>query len=570
MNHPERKIIQKSAIITGGNSGIGLATSIALLDRGYKVIVIDKNISTISSLKNTFQNLYSYECDISNDDDIEKTFQKIHKIADTIDILINSAGIGAISDFDKQELPVFKKVMDINFLGTVRIIKACLPSMVEKRNGHIINISSISGKVTIPQNSSYCCSKGALEGFSESLRIEVKNHNINVSVINPRNVRTQFHNNVLSSGAGNEDNPKSAGMPVDHVVKKIIQVIEKPKRNVYLPLHIEFGAICEAISLPLMDRFYFHCTRKITRSLDTTMVAIVTGAGSGIGKAVASYLCTQGLTVVMIDENKDLVFPAAKEMADLGGNPVPVPCDIRDYETVRQTIHKITMDFGRIDLLITNPCSSVWGKIECVPIKDIISDMETNFYGPVHLVKEVLPIMQREGRGHVISVLSTNAIRGKPYLSSSGATDFALRSFSRCLDREMAKKHNRIKFSEIFHASDEMPSHEGSSSLAEEIIPVIGREEALKKFFLSMEKVAKCVPELVETGKTRKFVSLSSYLLLLLNSLAPSVIDLYFSQLINKNELRGLGSSDTKQLSWPTLLMMVKLKLFKISSHKKY
>ena len=569
MNHPEKKVIQKSAIITGGNSGIGLATSIALLNSGYKVIVIDKNISTISSLKNTYQNLYSFECDISNDDDIEKTFQKIHTIADTIDILINSAGIGAISDFDKQELPVFKKVMDINFLGTVRIIKACLPSMLEKKHGHIINISSISGKVTIPQNSSYCCSKGALEGFSESLRTEVKNHNIKVSVINPRNVRTQFHNNVLSSGAGNEDNPKSSGMPVDHVVKKIIQVIEKPRRNVYLPFHIKFGAICEAISPLVMDRFYFHCTRKITRPLDTSMVAIVTGAGSGTGKAVASHLCTQGLTVIMIDENNDMLFPAAKEMADLGGNPVPVPCDIRHYETVRQTIHKIAMEFGRIDLLITNPCYSVRGKIESVPIKDIILDMETNFYGPVHLVKEVLPIMQREGRGHVISVLSTNAFRGRPYLSSSGATDFALRSFSRCLDREMAKKHNCIKFSEIFHAGVEMPSHEISSALAEEIIPVIEGKES-KKIFSSVEKVAKCVPELAETGKTRKFVSLSSYLLLLLNSLAPSVIDLYFSQLVHKNELRGSGSSDTKQLPRPTWLIMVKLKLFKISSHKKY
>ena len=546
MGYHEGKMMQKSAIITGGNNGIGLATSIALLNRGYKIIVIDKNISTISLLSNDNQNLYAFECDVCKDDDVEKTFQKIRTITDTIDILINSAGIGAIGDFDEQDIKIFKNVMNINFLGTVRVIKACLPLMVEKKKGHIINISSISGKVAIPQYSSYCCSKWALEGFSESLRIEVKNQNIKVTVINPSNVRTNFHKHVLSSGASNNDNLKSVGMPVEYVVKKIIQIIEKPKRNAYLPLRIELGAICEVISLSLMDRFYFQCARKINRSLDTSMVAIVTGASSGIGKAVASDLCAKGLTVIMIAEDKDTLFTAAKEMADLGGNPVPVPCDIRDPETVRQTINKIMMDFGRIDLLVNCACYPVHGKIECVPIKEYVSGIETNFYGSVHIVKEVLPFMEQEGRGHIVSVLSTNAIRGRPYLSSSGATDFALRSFSRCLDREMSKKYNSIKFSEIFHASVDIPFHGERITLVEKIIAVMGGK-SLQRKFLSPEKVAKSVLELLETGKTRKFVPLSSYLLLVGNTLMPSVVDLYFSQLINNHELLGSSRNSRPQ-----------------------
>jgi hypothetical protein len=531
-------MMQKSAIITGGNNGIGLATSIALLNRGYKIIVIDKNISTISTLSNDNKNLYAFECDVCKDDDVEKTFQKIRTITDTIDILINSAGIGAIGDFGEQDIKIFKNVMNINFLGTVRIIKACLPLMLEKKEGHIINISSISGKVAIPQYSSYCCSKWALEGFSESLRIEVKNQNIKVTVINPSNVRTNFHKHVLSSGASNNDNLKSVGMPVDRVVKKIIQIIEKPQRNAYLPLRIELGAICEVISLSLMDRFYFQCSRKITRSLDTSMVAIVTGASSGIGKAVASDLCAKGLTVIMIAEHKDTLFTAAKEMADLGGNPVPVPCDIRDPETVRETIRKITMDFGRIDLLINCACYSVRGKIECVPIKEYVSGIETNFYGSIQIVKEVLPCMEREGKGHIVSVLSTNAIRGRPYLSSYGATDFALRSFSRCLDREMSKKHNSIKFSEIYHASADITIQGENSTLVGKILAIVGGLSSKRKI-LSTEKVAKSVLELLETGKTRKFVTLSSYLLLVGNTLVPSVVDLYFLKLIHKNELGG-------------------------------
>jgi short-subunit dehydrogenase len=530
-------MMQKTALITGGNNGIGLATSIALLNKGYKVIVIDKTISNISRASNN-KNLYSFECDVCKDEDVEKTFLEIRKIAENIDILINSAGIGAIGDFDKQDVNIFKNVMNINFLGTVRIIKACLPSMLERKEGHIINISSISGKVSIPRYSPYCCSKWALEGFSESLRIEVKNQNIKVTVINPANVRTDFHKHVLSSEAGNDDNLKSVGMPVDYVVKKIIQIIEKPKRNAYLPLRIELGAICEAISLSLMDRFYFQCARKINRSLDTTMVAIVTGAGSGIGKAIASDLCANGLTVIMIAGTKDeLLFTAAKEMAHLGGNPVPIPCDIRDHETVKQTINKIMTDFGRIDILINSTCYSVNGKIECIPIKEYILDMETNFYGSIQIVKEVLPLMEREGRGHIVSVLSTNALRGMPYLSSFGATDFALRSFSRCLDREMSKKHANIKFSEVFHASVDKPFHGESITLVGKI-SAHSEGVSSKRKRLSAENVAKCVLELLKTGKTRKFVPLSSCLLLIGNTLAPSLVDLYFSKLIN-NKVRG-------------------------------
>jgi uncharacterized protein len=525
-------MMQELALINGGNDGIGLATSIALLNKGYKVIVIDKNISNIQRGSNDNKDVYIFKCDVCKDDDIKKTFLKIREIADSIDILINSAGIGAFGDFDKQNINVFKNVMDINFFGTVRIIKACLPSMLEKKKGHIINISSISGKVSFPGSSPYCCSNWALEGFSESLRIEVKNQNINVSVINPGNVRTNFHKHVLSSEGRNDDNLKPAGMPVDYLVRKIIQTIDKPKRDVYVPWRIELAAICEGIFPSFMDHFYFKCARKKNMHLDNTKVAIVTGASSGIGKAIASDLCAKGLTVIMIARNKDKLFTAAKEMADLGGNPVPIPCDVSDHETVRQTIDKIMMDFGKIDILINNAGYSVRGKIENVPIEEYISNMGTNFYGSIQIVKEVLPVMERECKGHILSVLSTNAIRGLPYLSSYGATKFALRSFSRCLDREMSRRHIDINFSEIFPARVDTPFLVKDFSSVGKMNATVGWSSSEGKN-LSAEEVAKCVLELLETRKTRKFVPLKSYLLLVGNTLAPSIVDLYLSRVRN-------------------------------------
>ncbi|CEG13793.1 Short-chain dehydrogenase/reductase SDR (fragment) [groundwater metagenome] len=152
----------KVALITGGNDGIGLSISKALLDKNYKVIIIDKNIHNATEINKENKNLYVFCCDICNEKEVTETFKKVWKITNTIDVLINSAGIGAFGNFDKMDIEIFRRVMDVNFFGTVRIIKECLPSMLKNENGHIINISSISGKVALPGSSAYCCSKWAL------------------------------------------------------------------------------------------------------------------------------------------------------------------------------------------------------------------------------------------------------------------------------------------------------------------------------------------------------------------------------------------------------------------------
>ncbi|PKP58204.1 MAG: hypothetical protein CVT88_02615 [Candidatus Altiarchaeales archaeon HGW-Altiarchaeales-1] len=523
---------QKTALITGGNDGIGIAVSKTLLEGDYKVIIIDKNVNNANEMVKENKNIYVFRCDITNEKEVTETFKKIREITDNIDVLINSAGIGAFGDFDEIDISVFRKVMDVNFFGTVRVIKECLPSMIKNEKGHIINISSISGKVALPGSSPYCCSKWALEGFSESFRIEVNHKHIGVSVINPGNVKTEFTKHSLLSKAANNNHRTSKGTPVDFVVKKVMQVLEKPARNIYIPSKIGLGAIIDAIFPSVMDRFYFHCARKTNVCLDNAKVAVVTGASSGIGNAVASTLCARGLTVIMIARNKEKLFSAAKEISALGGNPVPFPLDIRDYEAVKQTIKKIIMDFGQIDILVNNAGYSVSGKVEDVPIEKYISNMETNFFGGIQIIKEVLPYMKQENNGHIINVLSTNAIRGIPNLSSYGATKFALRAFSRCLDRELARKNINIKVSEVFPASVETPF------FVENADTVSGASTSpMLKFnrnLLSAEEVAKEIIVLLETGKTRKFLPLKSYFLFVGNTISPSLVDLFF---LNRKKL---------------------------------
>ncbi|CEG13794.1 putative short chain dehydrogenase [groundwater metagenome] len=313
---------------------------------------------------------------------------------------------------------------------------------------------------------------------------------------------------------------------MDFVVKKIMMVLENPVHNLYIPSNIGIGTIIDAIFPSLMDRFYFHCERKMKGCLENARVAVVTGASSGIGKAVASDLCSRGLTVIMIARNKEKLFSTSKEISTLGGNPVPLTLDIQDYEAVKQAVKKIIMDYGQIDILVNNAGYSVSGPVENVPIEKYVSNMETNFFGSIQIVKEVLPHMQQEGKGHIVNVLSTNAIRGIPNLSSYGATKFALRAFSRCLDREMAKGHINIKVSEVFPASVDTPFFVENIDNSNGVI--VPTPTPQRRKLLSAEKVAKSILILLETGKTRKFLPLKSYLLLVGNTVFPSLVDLFF------------------------------------------
>ncbi len=193
----------KVVLVTGSSSGIGLETSFLLTREGYITYASMRNVSrsekVFEMLRQEYLNLKIIEMDVSDDKSVKDGITKIIESEGRIDIVINNAGIdtlGAVEDLSIQE---YKEQFETNFYGVIRITKEILPIMREQRKGIIINVSSIGGRTGIPLNSAYSSSKFALEGFTESLRYEVKEYGIRVHLIEPGIVKTNFFENATIS-----------------------------------------------------------------------------------------------------------------------------------------------------------------------------------------------------------------------------------------------------------------------------------------------------------------------------------------------------------------------------------
>lgn len=184
--------------------------------------------------------------DIQNNDSVQRCVEEVVGRAGRIDVLVNNAGFDLYGAFEETSLEEFEEQIDTNFMGAVRMVKAVLPRMRAQGGGRIINISSLGGRLGLPMNSAYAASKFALEGFSESLRLELLPHKVYISVVVPgavatdtldssiREVRTPVTAYVARREAMvrkmRDDGAKSSVKPTDvaEAVERIIAINEPP------------------------------------------------------------------------------------------------------------------------------------------------------------------------------------------------------------------------------------------------------------------------------------------------------------------------------------------------------
>jgi 3-dehydrosphinganine reductase len=198
MRNPDTTFKGKNVIVTGGSSGIGKATAKLLARKGSNVSIIardqaklDQALREIEAEGNGVQQQFrAFSADVTNSEEMKATVEAIVEGGAPPDILINSAGIVYPGYFEELPLSTFRAQMDVNYFGTLHAVKAVLPYMIEKCSGHIVNISSIAGVIGVFGYTAYGASKFAVRGFSEVLRIELKPHNIGVSLVIPNDTDT--------------------------------------------------------------------------------------------------------------------------------------------------------------------------------------------------------------------------------------------------------------------------------------------------------------------------------------------------------------------------------------------
>ncbi len=228
----------KVVAITGGSDGIGKALVDSLINDGAKVATCSRNQDKLYQLQlaHTSKPLHTIVADVSNYNDCRNFIESTISTFGNIDILINNAGISMRALLSDLDIDVIKKVMDINFYGTVYCTKLALNSII-KQQGTIVGVSSIAGYRGLPGRSGYSASKFALNGWLEAVRTELYDKNVNVMWVSPGFTSSNIRNAALNSQGnkqGETPMDEAKMMSSEECARHILKAIEKRKRTLVL------------------------------------------------------------------------------------------------------------------------------------------------------------------------------------------------------------------------------------------------------------------------------------------------------------------------------------------------
>ena len=253
----------KRVWVTGASSGIGEALAVAFAERGAQLVLSARNEVEINRVaarctKSGATSVLVQPLDLERHESIPGIVESVLKKAGKVDILVNNGGISQRSLAKETSLDVDKKLMAVNFFGTVALTKALLPNMLMHQLGHIVTITSLTGKFGSPYRSSYAASKHALHGFFDSLRAELSDMHIKVTLICPGFVHTNVSKNALTGdGAklGTMDEATEKGMEPERLAHKILQAIADGKEEAYFGGKRSVGRISEAFLSALFRQY---------------------------------------------------------------------------------------------------------------------------------------------------------------------------------------------------------------------------------------------------------------------------------------------------------------------------
>lgn len=252
--------------ITGASSGIGEGLAHAFAQQNAKLILLARRVEELERVKKMCagdpSRIAILPLDVADLDSLPGKAQQAHSLFGKFDILVNNAGIGMRGYVVDVEMAVQQRVMQVNYFGQIALTKAVLPYMIEQRHGHIVVVSSLTGKLPVPGRSAYCASKHALHGFFDALRGEVYQYNIKVTIVCPGFVQTHISENALladgSTRGGKMDKEHRSSMTPAESAKSILYAIRTSKEE------YDYGGV-EKFAVPIRKWFPWLYSRAIRR-----------------------------------------------------------------------------------------------------------------------------------------------------------------------------------------------------------------------------------------------------------------------------------------------------------------
>jgi uncharacterized protein len=242
----------KVVLITGASSGIGKDTAIEFAKKGSNIVLVSRTKGKLEQvaeqLKQFNVTVLICQCDVSKKDQVKEMSKTVLEKFDSVNILVNNAGFAIYGSVTDLSIDDIESQMETNYFGMIYCIKNFLPSMLDKKSGHIVNVASVAASFGLPGIASYCASKFAMLGFSEGLKHELKNTGVGITVVSPIMVRTNFFDHPSF-----EKMPKFSPTSLSSktVAKIILKAANSPRLEIIVPSVVR-GAVWMKNTFPYL------------------------------------------------------------------------------------------------------------------------------------------------------------------------------------------------------------------------------------------------------------------------------------------------------------------------------
>jgi len=255
------KLQGANIVITGASTGIGRATALLLASKGARVTVAARDEARLRELAAEQSGITPVRADVTNDEDRAALIAA----AGDVDVLINNAGLGYHGLVETMPAEKVRGLVELNVLALIDLTQRVLPGMLARKHGHIVNVGSIAGYVGVPAEAVYSATKYAVQGFNDGLRRELRGRGINVSLIAPGPIKTEFIAREKTGGPADEAGAMDHGLPVDTVARAILRALTRRLpgyRTITVP---RIGGLSRLGSAPGMAQLTDFSTRGRVR-----------------------------------------------------------------------------------------------------------------------------------------------------------------------------------------------------------------------------------------------------------------------------------------------------------------
>lgn len=248
----------KNLIITGASGGIGAEMARLAAKQGANLVLLARSMNRLQSLKTELEQSYRVSIivkslDVANTEAIREVFTEVLAEINHVDILVNNAGFGVFRHAHETDLDEIKAMFDVNVIGLMACTSLVLPSMRKRGSGHIINIASQAGKIATPKSSVYSATKHAVLGYTNSLRLELREVGIFVTAVNPGPIATNFFEIADEQGTYVK-NIKRFMLEPEYVAKQVVERMLTNTREINLPRWMNAGSVIYAIFPRMFER----------------------------------------------------------------------------------------------------------------------------------------------------------------------------------------------------------------------------------------------------------------------------------------------------------------------------